>query len=147
MISSPIFLGMTASKLVAMVPTGRILRSHSGKAVMASAAAAESKLNFKSKKVVNKDAEKLKGVAQEKRGGKREGEVQPFASEDVVGKAEKRSRKSNKNSVVVVAETPLSAAITEAVLPTVQEENSTAILLQVKQPNLAIWWGISCLKL
>lgn len=114
---------------------------------MASAAAVESKLNLKSKKIVNRDAEKLKAVAQEKRGGKREGEVQPFASEDVVGKAEKRSRKSNNKSVVVVAETPLSVAITEAVLPTVQEENSTAILLQVKKPNLAIWWGIACLKL
>lgn len=123
-ISFPRFLGMTASKLVAMAPTGRTLRSHSGKAVVASAAVVESKLNIKSKKIVNRDAEKLKAVAQEKRGGKREGEVQPFASEGVVGKAEKRSRKSNNKIEVVVAETPLSAATTE--------ENSTGILLQVK---------------
>ena len=128
---------MTASKLVAMAPTGRTLRSHSGKAVVASAAVVESKLNIKSKKIVNRDAEKLKAVAQEKRGGKREGEVQPFASEGVVGKAEKRSRKSNNKIEVVVAETPLSAAT--------MEENSTGILLQVKQLNLAIWWGIACL--
>lgn len=133
---------MSTSKLVAMAATDRILRSHSEKAVVASAKAVESTLNFKSKKLVTRDAEKLKSVAQEKRGGKREGEMQPFASEDVVGKAEKRSRKASKKSGVVVAETPLTATFTEGVLLPVHEENCIAIQSQVKQPNLAIWWGL-----